>query len=102
MSHKPEDQATLLIKLSPSKDWIATFWCVNCSTHHHMLLLKQRVHYKAVLIENSKAHKEIVTPYGSYKCVHGSPDEKILDDIEANFGPEDDDGAAEGSEDDDA
>jgi hypothetical protein len=90
MSDKPEDQPTTLVKLSPSQDWLATFWCVNCSTHHHMLLMKQRVHFKAWLIENAKAHKDAVKVFGTYKSMGGAPDDKLLDDIEDNFGPEDD------------
>lgn len=89
-SENHEDEITTLVKLTPSKDWLATFWCVNCSAHHHMLLLKQRVHFKAILVENAKAHKDAVKVFGTYKNMGGAPDDKILDDIEDQFGPPDD------------
>ncbi len=101
MEDKPEDMAPLMLRLSPSKDWMVTFYCVNCKTCHHMLLLKQRVHYKAVLIENTKAHKDVVKPFGSYKNIAGSPDDKVLDDIIDTFGPEEDDDDEDGDEDSD-
>ena len=91
MPDSPEDQPTTLVKLAPSQDWLATFYCSNCLTHHHMLLMKQRIHYKAFLVENAKAHKDAVKVFGTYKSMGGAPDDKILDDIEDNFGPEEDD-----------
>jgi hypothetical protein len=96
----PEDAPVELVKLKPSNDWLATFYCSNCSTYHHMLLLKQRVHFKAFLIENAKAHKDVVKPFGTYKSMGGAPDDKIIDDIEDQFGPPDDEDDDEDDEDD--
>lgn len=91
MADDPEDQPIELVKLKPSNDWLATFYCFNCSAYHHMLLLKQRVHFKAILVENARAHsKTSAKLFGTYKNRGGAPDDKVIDDIEDEFGPPDD------------
>ncbi len=84
-----EARVTQLVKLEPSKDWLATFWCVNCETHRHVLLLKQRVNFKAFVIKN-EGGKTKSTFFGDYKAMGGAPDDKVLDDIEKQFGPDED------------
>ncbi len=97
----PADEPTVLIKLAPSQDWLATFWCVNCETHHQLLLLKQRKNYKAFLIENDGA-KTKSKFFGDYKNLGGAPDDKVLDDLADNFGPEDEEDDEEEEEEEEA